>query len=32
MNVCQWFGAHGVEADGEALFAELVSAAFSGGR
>jgi RIO kinase 1 len=32
MNVCKWFGAHGVEADGEALFAELVSAAFSGGR
>ncbi len=32
LNVCTWFGRHGVALDGEALFAELLSAAFSGGR
>jgi RIO kinase 1 len=32
LNVCKWFGRRGIEADGEALFAELVAAAFSGGR
>jgi RIO kinase 1 len=32
LNVCAWFGRHGIDADGEAWFAELVSAAFSGGR
>ena len=32
MNVCKWFGRHGVVADGEELFAELVAAAFSGRR
>jgi RIO kinase 1 len=31
LNVCTWFGRRGIEADGEALFAELVAAAFSGG-
>jgi RIO kinase 1 len=31
-NVCTWFGRRGLETDGEALFAELVAAAFSGGR
>jgi RIO kinase 1 len=32
LNVCKWFGRRGIDADGEALFAELVAAAFSGGR
>jgi RIO kinase 1 len=32
LNVCTWFGRRGIEADGEALFAELVAVAFSGGR
>jgi len=28
MNVCTWFASKGIEADGEALFAELLAAAF----
>jgi RIO kinase 1 len=32
LNVCKWFGRRGIDVDGEALFAELVAAAFSGGR
>ncbi len=28
LNVCRWFASKGVEADGEALFAELLAAAF----
>jgi RIO kinase 1 len=32
MNMCRWFQRRGIDADGEALFAELVGAAFSGGQ
>ena len=28
LNICTWFTSKGVDADGEALFAELLTAAF----